>query len=133
MFSWWYAGADWPVGLPGNRPMGPPKIITEFLFFVLILLSNGKLSGPVCPWWNVIFEDVIFKIKLFLDIIELEKRWNTSFYYIFCPRREHSVLNVCSCLVDVVKLCNLACFNFNRRFNVLFTAALGKMAWRESK
>ena len=26
-------GADWPVGLPGDRPVVPPKIITIFSLF----------------------------------------------------------------------------------------------------
>ena len=35
------SGADVPVGLPGDRPVGPPKIIT---FFFLILLLNENTN-----------------------------------------------------------------------------------------
>ena len=28
-------GADWPVGLPGDRPVGPPKIMNFFFHFAI--------------------------------------------------------------------------------------------------
>ena len=44
------AGADWPVGLPGDRPVGPPKIIITFLNFAikwqLVLFGRGPLLLP---------------------------------------------------------------------------------------
>ena len=43
-------GADWPVGLPSDRPMGPPKIIITFLNFAikwqLVLFGRGPLLLP---------------------------------------------------------------------------------------
>ena len=31
--SYELTGADWPVGLPGDRPVGPPKIMKFFFSF----------------------------------------------------------------------------------------------------
>ena len=45
-----HSGAVWPVGLPGDRQVEPPKIIITFLNFAikweLVLFGRGPLLLP---------------------------------------------------------------------------------------